>query len=109
MLFETQLPDPEIQWHTGGRGAIYALDLSAGSARRTSPEQFIARCPAWLDANKYLFLGIPLTKENRAVINRDGLPKGNLYLGHIDTGEVLELHKKVWEFSISSASSGDDH
>jgi dipeptidyl aminopeptidase/acylaminoacyl peptidase len=109
MLFETELPDPEIQWHTGGRGAIYALDLSAGSARRTSPEQFSARCPAWLDANKYLFLGIPLTKKNRAVINRDGLPQDNLYLAHIDTGEVLELHKRVWEFSISSASSGDDH
>ncbi len=103
LLFATELPDKEVRWHMGGRGAIYALDLSTGSAHPVSPHDISARNPAWLDGDCFLFLGIHLTRKNRAAINRGEYVSSNLYLCHLKSKKSSVLHEKVWEFSVSAA------
>ncbi|MDB4982187.1 MAG: translocation protein TolB [Myxococcales bacterium] len=100
ILFEEELRDDEIPWHSGGRRVLFAVKASGEGAHRVGPDQFWASAPHFVDKRRFLFLGFSL-REHRSLLAIGGFPVMNLYLGSLDSGDAVLLRTRVREFSIA--------
>ena len=100
-IFETQLLDEEVHWHTGGRPTLFATRAPGDGAHRVGPDQFSARAPRFIDERRFLFLGFPLSAQNRSRLAKDDIPRTDLYLGTLDGGDAILLREGVRDFSVT--------